>query len=412
MMKQWVIPIVLVLSLAIFTTAMGTPVATRSSRERTIPVSIGVYDPADYHGVIEYVTENYGARIRTDIESISCASFDIKKSQLEEILRDSAVTWKAKWIYRVGKCSIPENEYPGEIFGEWEGPSSAWQPNDPYYHQQWGPPCIDAERAWNRRTGDKNVIVFIVDTGVNYNHPDLSANYDKNIDRDYVNNDYDAYDDNGHGSHCAGICSGVINNNIGIAGLFQATISSSKVLNSYGSGYWDWVASGIDWARQQGADVISMSLGGSGDDPAVEAACQSAYNQDVMVIAAAGNYGSSSKFYPAAYRSVIGVGALETCTRRASFSNYGFGDDTTEGNVEVMAPGEDIYSTYLGSSYTYMDGTSMACPHVAGVAAGYRSFRNWWSSSQIRHHMQNHADYLGTSQYYGYGRIDGWPPRD
>ena len=406
------ISLTLLLCMGSLTTGANGPGPVASGGERVIRISAGAYDPADHSRLIDLLTTRHGARLRHNMESIHCASYEIPEGQWARILQDGKITRLASWVERVGRCRIPENEYPGEIYGEWNGPGTLWRPNDPYYGNQWGPECIDAELAWERKTGDKSIIVAIVDTGCDLDHSDLAANIDTSIDYDFVNNDSSAEDDNGHGTHCAGICSAVINNSRGVAGCFQSTIMAVKVLDSWGSGWWDDVAAGIDWARTHGADAISMSLCGTGRDPAVESACQNAYNAGVLVCAAAGNYGSSMTVYPASFKSVIGIGALQTCNSRASFSNYGFGDDTQEGNLEIMAPGVDIYSTYYYNNYTYMDGTSMACPFVAAVCCGYQSFRPGWSAPQMRHHMQNHADYLGTQTYYGYGRVDGWPPID
>ena len=414
MKRKTVVLISSMLLLCMVSLAMGAggPGPVTTAGEKVVRVSAGAYDPADHSRLIDLITTRHGARLRHDMESISCASYEILESQLETLLQDRKIARLASWVEKVGRCRIPANEYPGEIYGEWNGPGTLWTPNDPYYGYQWGPECIDAELAWNRRRGDKSIIVAIVDTGCDLDHSDLAANIDTSIDYDFVNNDATAEDDHGHGTHTAGICSAVIDNSRGVAGCFQTTIMAVKVLDRYGSGWWDDVAAGINWARNNGAHVVSMSLGGTGRDAAVESACQNAYNSGMLVCASAGNYGSSTPMYPATFKSVIGVGALQTCTQRASFSNYGFGDDTQEGNVEVMAPGVDIYSTYYGNSYTYMDGTSMSCPFVAAVCCGYHSFKPGWSSSQKRHHMQNHADYLGNQTYYGYGRIDGWPPFD
>lgn len=114
--------------------------------------------------------------------------------------------------------------------------------------------------AWNRTIGNSSLLVAVVDTGVDYNHPDLSSNYAP-LGYDWVNNDSDPSDDNGHGTHCAGIIAAVLNNSVGIAGIAQVRIMAEKVLNSWGYGYWDWVAQGIIHAVDQGAKIISLSLG-------------------------------------------------------------------------------------------------------------------------------------------------------
>ncbi len=137
---------------------------------------------------------------------------------------------------------------------------AAFLPNDPYYSLQWGPAAIGADDAWNLEQGDASVIIAIVDTGVDYTHPDLAANY-LSGGYDWVNGDADPRDDNGHGTHCAGIAAAAINNSAGVAGIAQVSILAEKVLNAEGSGSTSAVANGIIHAVDNGADIISLSLG-------------------------------------------------------------------------------------------------------------------------------------------------------
>jgi len=189
-----------------------------------------------------------------------------------------------------------------------------------------------------------------------------------------------------------------------------------KVLSWLGAGTDADIADGINYAANNGADVISLSLGGTSSSTPIHNACNNAYNiQNVVVVAAAGNENTDQKTYPAAYSSVIGVAALATPTTRASFSNYGYD------NVEISAPGEAIHSTLpdhmtfwnlfgiFPYDYGDMDGTSMACPHVAGVAAGYRAFRESLSAQAIRNLLNTWSDDLGDPYYYGSGRLDYFP---
>jgi subtilisin family serine protease len=162
-----------------------------------------------------------------------------------------------------------------------------------------------------------------------------------------------------------------------------------------------------------------MSLGGTSYTQGLKNACDDAfYDKNVLVVAAAGNNNSSQNFYPAAFPSVVGVAALGTCTTKASFSNYGYD------NVEISAPGLNIYSTLpdhltfynlfgiFPYDYGYMDGTSMASPHVAGVAAGYLAYASWLSARQVRNILSNQADDLGDPYYFGSGRVDYFPFQD
>ena len=145
-------------------------------------------------------------------------------------------------------------------------------PNDTYYSYQWGLPAIKADKAWDIEKGNKSVKIAIVDTGIDYTHEDIASNYVSG-GYDWVNGDTDPLDDNGHGTHCAGIAAAVIDNGKGIAGVAQVSIMAEKVLNSYGYGS-DWnVARGIVHATKSGANVISMSLGSSSFSRILQKAC-------------------------------------------------------------------------------------------------------------------------------------------
>jgi thermitase len=273
-------------------------------------------------------------------------------------------------------------------------------PNDPYWSLQWGPQRIEADKAWDVTSGDSSVLVAVVDTGVCYTHPDLAAEYVP-LGYDWVNLDSDPLDDHGHGTHCAGIIAGVLNNGIGIAGLAQVRVMAEKVLDSGGYGYWDWVANGIIHATDSGAKIISMSLGGSGDSELVHEAIRYAYNAGVLIVAAAGNSDSDMKSYPAAYDEVISVAATDRYDNKAWFSNWGEW-------IELAAPGVDIFST-VPWGYESWSGTSMACPHVSGLAALVFSEYPERSRDWVRAWLKYTADDLGDrgfDVYYGYGRIN------
>ena len=285
-------------------------------------------------------------------------------------------------------------------------------PNDPYWSLQWGPQKIEADYAWNTTVGDPSVLVAVVDTGIDYTHPDLAASYVP-LGYDWVNMDSDPLDDFGHGTHCAGIIAAVSNNNLGIAGLAQVRVMAEKVLDGGGGGYWDWVANGIINATDCGADIISLSLGGYGESDLLHEAVKYAYDAGVLVIAAAANDNTNIKAYPAGYDEVIAVAATDQSDGKAYFSNWGDW-------IELAAPGVDIYSTMptyhvtlndLGYSvnYTYLSGTSMACPHVAGVAALVWSRYSNKTRDWVRMWLRSTADDLGDpgfDVYYGYGRIN------
>jgi len=274
-------------------------------------------------------------------------------------------------------------------------------PNDPHWPQQWGPQKMEADWAWNTTVGSNNVLVAIVDTGIDYTHPDLAANYVP-LGYDWVNNDTDPMDDDGHGTHCAGIIAAELNNGIGIAGLAQVKIMAEKVFPNTGSGSSDWIANGIIDATDKGADIISMSFGSCFYSETLYNAVKYAYGKGVLLVAATGNDAISGTFYPAYFKEVVAVTATDPNDAPASFTNFGTW-------VELAAPGVHIYSTVLNNSYAYRGGTSMAAPHVSGVAALIWSQFPGMTRDQVRIRLRKTADdlgQLGFDKYYGYGRVN------
>lgn len=388
-----------------------------------IAVNIGLLSSNDRDEVVAAVESVARGVLVKEIEELGALSFVIGEEHLPRLqealdhrvryLEEDRLAYSPELPWYIDSFFLPRESREG-IPGD--GNIPVLSPNDPRYGQQWGPPAIDAERAWNHIPQNHDVILAIIDTGVDVSHEDLVGNYDASIDKDIVNNDNNANDDMGHGTHVAGIAAAVTNNSTGIAGLAPVTIMGVKVLNWLGAGTDVDIADGINYASNNGADVINMSLGSTTTSSVMRDACDIAfYNRNVVVIAAAGNSNTSQKTYPAAYASVIGVAALETPTQRASFSNYGYD------NVEISAPGAAIHSTLpdhatfwnlLGIfpyDYGDMDGTSMACPHVAGVAAGYRAYRETLSAQTVRNLLGRWADDLGDPYYYGSGRVDYYP---
>lgn len=261
----------------------------------------------------------------------------------------------------------------------------------------------------NRGTG---INVAIIDTGINYNHPDLCDNYKGGYD--FVNDDVDPLDDNGHGTHCAGIIAAE-NNDIGVIGVApEANLYSLKILNNTGSGNISDLIAAIEWATETCKDtdtsndiqVISMSLASNSGVTALETACSQAYNSGILLVAAAGNDGNKrgtgdSVDYPGAYSSVIAVAATDSTDDRASFSSTGPA-------VELAAPGVNILSTYQ-DGWASLSGTSMACPHVAGTAALVLAANPSFTNDNIRDRLVQTATDLGTpgrDKLYGYGLVN------
>nr|WP_241154416.1 S8 family peptidase [Staphylospora marina] len=277
---------------------------------------------------------------------------------------------------------------------------ATWIPNDPYFSAyQWGPQKVQAPAAWDVTRGSSSVLVAVIDTGVQMNHPDLSGKVVAGWD--FVYNDGDPSDGNGHGTHVAGIVAASTNNGVGIAGMApNVRILAVRVLDSNGSGTLANVASGIRYAADNGAKVINLSLGGSSGSTTLQDAVNYAWNKGVVVVAAAGNSNTSAPSYPAYYSNAIAVASTTSSDTRSSFSNYGSW-------VDVAAPGSDIASTYIGSSYVYLSGTSMAAPHVAGLAGLLASQGR--SAANIRAAIEQTADKIsGTGTYWTHGRINAY----
>ncbi len=279
----------------------------------------------------------------------------------------------------------------------------------------WGVDRIDAEKVWSYNTGS-GIAIAIVDTGIDYDHPDLAANYWKG--ESFVDYTDDPMDDNGHGTHCAGIAAAV-DNTSGVVGVApDAELIAAKVLNQNGGAQLSWIADGINWAADNGADVISLSIGYDQHVQSWEDACDYAYyTKGCVVVAAAGNSGNppgrgDNVEYPARYASVIAVSATDSSDKRARWSSTG-------PDVELAAPGVNIYSTLWDDTYGYKSGTSMSCPHVSGVAAlvlagavdpSYDSDNDGvWDNNEVRSKMDDTAEDLGGSgrdTHYGYGLVD------
>lgn len=276
-------------------------------------------------------------------------------------------------------------------------------PNDTYYPSQRGLHNIDPLGAWEITMGCSSIPIAVLDTGITFEHEDLLGRTMPGYD--FVNNDADATDDRGHGTHVAGIIGAATNNSKGMAGTtWNNPLMPVKVLNSSGSGTYSGVAQGIIYAVDNGARVINMSLGGSSPSITLENAVQYAYAEGAVLVAAAGN-NSGPVLYPAAYPEVIAVGAVDDDDLRASFSSYG-------SEISVTAPGVLVWSTRMSSSlndYARSSGTSFAAPFVSGLAGLILSIDSSLSPAEVEAIIQQGAEDLGEpgwDPYYGWGRIN------
>lgn len=288
-------------------------------------------------------------------------------------------------------------------------------PSDRLYKYQWGlhnPRSaegatrvdIHAPEAWRLSTGADDLLIAIIDSGIDYTHEDLNdGRVRTDIDVDYVNRDDDAMDDNSHGTHVAGTIAAVTNNELGASGiLWQAQLLPLKVCGESGSCSTEHIVQAIEYAADNGARVINMSLGGDSCSETLEAAIDYAYFEKGVVIVAASGNSNGLVGYPAAYEPVIAVGAVDRHGSRAFFSNYGE-------PLDLVAPGVRIFSTVLNNGYDTFSGTSMAAPHVTGVAGLLLAQRPQLTNNQVRTILAQSTTDLGESgldRHFGHGLVN------
>ncbi|MFC1903015.1 S8 family serine peptidase [Chloroflexota bacterium] len=283
-------------------------------------------------------------------------------------------------------------------------------PNDPYFYNQWGMSKVKAPEAWGITQGSSSVSVAILDTGVDFDHPDLSTKVISSAN--FTSSPTADANGHSHGTHVAGIAAADTNNSIGIAGLgYNTSLMNVKVLGDDGYGYYSWIANGIIWATDNGADVINLSLGATAYSSTLKAAVDYAWDSGVVVVAAAGNNGSSSPFYPAYFTNCVAVAATGSSDQLYSWSSYGEW-------VDVAAPGS-AYSTIPENGYGYKSGTSMASPHVAGLAGLLFSVTNDENGNgrvndEVRTRIETTCDEVDIAVSYGrinaYQAVQSSPP--
>ena len=277
--------------------------------------------------------------------------------------------------------------------------------DDAYYAKQWALERVRAPMAWGHSTG-AGTIIAVLDTGADLDHPDLQVKVLTDLDKDFVNDDLSADDDHGHGTHVSGIAAATTDNALGVAGLgWEVSLLPLKVLDGDGNGDAATLAAAIDYAVEHGADVINMSLGGAQDCGwPLEEAVREAYRSGVILVAAAGNNLGPVDMFPANCEHVLGVAATDEADAWPSYSNHA-------DHVSVAAPGSGIYSTIWGGGYGDDSGTSMATPHVAGLAALLMTRYPSYTPDEVASAILDNARDLGSpgwDEYHGCGRIDAY----
>lgn len=271
----------------------------------------------------------------------------------------------------------------------------------------WGVGRIGATLVHSMGNTGKGIRIGILDTGIDYTHPDLSKNYKGGYN--FIDNNTDAKDYNGHGTHVAGIIAAE-DNDIGVVGVApDAYLYSVRILDYAATGTASDITAGLEWCLDNNMQIVNMSLGSCEDSISVTRAADVLYNHGILLIAAAGNSGNAmgdgdNIDNPARYNSVMAVGATDVYDNRAEFSSTG-------PKLEISAPGKDIYSLLPGNKYGSLSGTSMASPHVAGVAALVLYADPGISNVQARIRLQTTSQNISkvsfeAKNWFGYGLVD------
>ncbi|WP_340819909.1 S8 family serine peptidase [Methanolobus sp. WCC4] len=325
------------------------------------------------------LVEEYGGDIKYQYHAIPAIAAVVPQNSIMSIKADSGV----RYVELDSEVYIDEEPllfYPDEKV-------------------PWGVCRIEADRVHDLCCGS-GVKVALIDTGIDYMHPDLAGSYHGGYD--FVNSDADPMDDKGHGTHVAGIIAAA-DDGIGVIGVSPGVeLYALKVLDHQGTGWLSDINAAIDWAIDNDMDVISMSLGGSDNFTSMFELCQAAYDSGIVIVAAAGNSYGGNVSYPAAYDQVIAVSAISIVNSNTCFSSSG-------NEIELCAPGSSIYSTTLEGGYDHRSGTSMAAPHVSGAVALLLSVNSTLSPVEVRKILDATATDLGDEGkdgLYGYGLVN------
>ncbi|MFC6952605.1 S8 family serine peptidase [Halorubellus litoreus] len=290
----------------------------------------------------------------------------------------------------------------------------AVEPNDRLFEEMYAPQQVRAPIAWEATQGSSDVTVAVVDTGIMYDHPDLADQYGETKGRDFVTVDDAERDDDpyppdlaqeAHGTHVSGTIAAGIGNDTGVAGMSDATLLACRALGAQGGKTAD-IADAVQWATDQGADLVNMSLGGGGYSETMKSAVSYAVNNGCLPICAAGNNGTEGVSYPAGYNECMAISAIDENLNLASFSQFGE-------KIDLAAPGVNVLSCWtqekseFGGKYNRISGTSMATPATTGVAALAAAANPDLSPTELRQHLKDTAVDIGLGETeQGAGRVD------
>jgi subtilisin family serine protease len=367
----------LLAAVALVATALAVPVPVAGT-PNTVRLVV-TFRPGTPTGVAERVAAG-GGSVVDRIEELNVRVVNVPAAAVEHVRGRWAATAEVAQVETDGLLAVD------------------WLPPDPLWNKQWEQRQVRAPKAWGLERGTYATVVAVVDTGVQLNHPDLSARLVSGYD--FVNHDARPNDDNGHGTSVAGIVAATANS-LGVTGMcMHCDVMPLKALDSRGIGYWTVAAKAIIWAADHHADVINMSFGGPTGGSTLARAIDYARSRGVVMIGAAGNDGLTTKFYPAAFAGVISVAAAGHRDLRYDWSNY------STGWVDVAAPG-CTWATKRGSDYGSFCGTSAATPLVSGIAALIDSARPNLSRAELQSILMA-ATIRTPFSFTRFGRIDAY----
>jgi subtilisin family serine protease len=365
---------------------------------------------AQFPDIIRWREINHAPHPKNDPNGIH----PLAKVRVVSLAEGSDVLARCKALQRLDGVSYAHPNYLTYL---------AFEPNDTLWNQQYGPQIVEAPTAWDTTVGSGSILVAVADTGINFTHEDFQDGTiwtnpgeipDNGIDDDgngyiddvhgwdCINDDNNPNDTSGHGSHVSGILGARMNNAKGIAGMAQVTIVPLQVFTPGGT--WEAITEAVYYATDNGCSALNYSGGGYGGDGSLSNAVQYAWDNGMPVVAAAGNYNSSTPFYPAAYEPVIAISGTDRYDNRYGSSNFGDWIDVAAPGVDVLSCGSD-YST----QYYELTGTSMSSPHACGLVGLMYSVKPDLTPQEVRDLLRDNAVDLGSPGfdiYFGYGRIN------